>query len=125
MSFPVDFIIRLADIIISAIALIITFPILLLACIYVAFELKSAPIFVQDRVGKNGKSFKIFKVRSMKSTVESKPTHLVAEEFISNSGHILRRLKIDELPQFLNVLLGQMSVVGHDPVSRAKSISYR
>ena len=77
----------------------------------------SGPVFFrQERVGKNNKLFRIFKFRTMTTGSESKGQITVGrDERITNIGHIIRRYKFDELPQLLNVLIGDMSLVGPRP----------
>lgn len=73
------------------------------------------PLFFQKRVGKNLKIFKIIKFRTMKINTKSVDTHLVDPDSITKLGFILRKFKIDELPQLINVLKGEMSLVGPRP----------
>ena len=73
------------------------------------------PIFVQERVGIKQKSFKLFKFRTMKINTPSKASHLINKNYVTKFGKIIRLLKLDELPQLLNVLYGDMSLVGPRP----------
>ena len=106
--------IRLLDILVSLVGLILTLPILLIVTILGYFETKS-PIFIQERVGKNKKSFKLIKFRTMAVDTKSVASHLVGTTSITKLGGFLRKTKIDELPQLINVLKGEMSLVGPRP----------
>ena len=106
--------IRLLDILLSLVGLILTSPILLIVTILGYFETKS-PIFIQERVGKNKKSFKLIKFRTMAVDTKSVASHLVGTASITKLGGFLRKTKIDELPQLINVLKGEMSLVGPRP----------
>ena len=107
--------IRLLDILLSLIGLILTSPILLIVTILGYFETKS-PIFIQERVGKNKKSFKLIKFRTMAVDTKSVASHLVGTASITKLGGFLRKTKIDELPQLINVLKGDMSLIGPRPL---------
>ncbi len=97
---------RVFDIFISLIGIVIfIIPIFLLMILSTILH-KEFGIFTQKRVGQFGKTFTIFKIKSMK---------LGHENSISSFGNFIRKYKLDELPQFLNVLLGQMSIVGPRP----------
>jgi lipopolysaccharide/colanic/teichoic acid biosynthesis glycosyltransferase len=96
---------RIFDFIIAFLSLILFFWVILI-CIFVAsIDTKSLGIFLQERIGQYGKSFKIFKIKSMNDTTQQ----------ISSFGTFLRQSKLDELPQLVNILLGQMSFVGPRP----------
>ena len=89
-------------------------PIVMLIIMITTLE---KPFFFQQRVGKNGKAFKIFKFRSMKGVPPVNDPLLSAEETfrITKFGKIMRKFRIDEFPQFINVLIGDMSIVGPRP----------
>ena len=120
---------RVADIILSAIAIIILFPFLLIISLIIYIDSPVAsPIFVQTRVGLDGKEFRFFKFRSMVPNAEAKLEELMSQNEMSGPafkmkndprvtrvGKFIRRTSIDELPQLLNILLGQMSFVGPRP----------
>ena len=74
-----------------------------------------SPILAQKRVGRNLKIFKIFKFRTMKIKTLSKATHLVNDKNITKLGYCLRKFKLDELPQLINIIKGEMSFVGPRP----------
>ncbi len=99
---------RLFDIVFSFTALILFSWIILISWVFAAFDTKSNGLFFQKRVGQFGKLFTIVKLRTIRKDKEN-----VAS--ISGVGAFLRNSKLDELPQFINVLLGDMSVVGPRP----------
>ena len=105
---------RFFDIVFSAVGLILTSPLLLILTILGIFDTGS-PIFRQERVGKNKKSFVLVKFRTMQLNTESVASHLASTTSITRFGHFLRRAKLDELPQLWNVLKGEMSLVGPRP----------
>jgi lipopolysaccharide/colanic/teichoic acid biosynthesis glycosyltransferase len=105
---------RVFDIVFSFIGLILGFPVLLILIVIGYFDTGS-PIFVQERVGKNLKPFKLIKFRTMKVGTSSVASHLVQSSSITSFGSFIRKTKLDELPQLINVFLGQMSLVGPRP----------
>ena len=105
---------RIFDFFLSLFGLIFTFPILIILMLISAIETGS-PLFIQVRVGKNKKPFKLIKLRSMKLNTASVATHLVDSSAVTTFGNFLRRTKLDELPQLWNVLKGEMSLVGPRP----------
>ncbi len=106
---------RLFDIIFSLILLIITSPIILISLILIALESRGPVIFVQERLGKNGKVFLIFKMRTMYHKNRNESQVLPGNSEVTVIGHYLRRFKIDELLQLVNVFKGDMSFVGPRP----------
>ena len=106
--------IRLLDIIFSFCSLILFFPLLILI-FFVGFLDTGFPIFIQKRVGLNLNSFCLVKFRTMKIGTLSSGTHLINQSNITEYGYFLRKFKLDELPQLLNVLMGDMSLVGPRP----------
>ena len=107
---------RLIDIIGSLVGLILLSPIFLITAILVYFKLGSPIFFVQERVGKDDKVFKMIKFRSMKDAKDKDGNDLPDEERLTPFGKILRSLSIDELPELINVLKGDMSLVGPRPL---------
>lgn len=107
-------IIRFYDFLFSLIILFLLSPLMIFAFLICLFE-SSKPIFVQRRVGENKKPFKLLKFRTMKSNTPSLASHLVDKRALTKFGGVLRSLKIDELPQLINVLNGEMSLVGPRP----------
>ena len=106
--------IRFLDIIFSLAGLALAFPLFILISVISLFVFKS-PIFIQKRLGKNEKVFLLIKFRSMPKATLELATHLIKDDSIPLWGKFLRRSKLDELPQLLNVLLGHMSLVGPRP----------
>jgi lipopolysaccharide/colanic/teichoic acid biosynthesis glycosyltransferase len=119
---------RLLDVIGAVIGLILSFPLMILIAFLIILDSDGPIIFIQERFGKDGKCFKIYKFRSMVKDAESRLGQLInLEELdepvfkirndprVTRFGHILRRTKMDELPQFINVLKGDMSLVGPRP----------
>jgi lipopolysaccharide/colanic/teichoic acid biosynthesis glycosyltransferase len=107
---------RLVDIVISLTALIILSPIFLLVAYKVRKNLGSPIFFYQERPGKNGKLFKMMKFRSMKDANDANGNPLPDEQRITPFGQKLRSTSLDEMPQLINVLKGDMSVVGPRPM---------
>ncbi|MGN1368023.1 MAG: sugar transferase [Aristaeellaceae bacterium] len=120
---------RTQDIILSALALIVLFPVLLMIAAAIMIDDRSAGvIFVQERVGKDGKPFRFYKFRSMYGDAETKLCELLDQNEmdgpvfkikndprITRVGKFIRRTGLDELPQLWNVLKGDMSIVGPRP----------
>jgi O-antigen biosynthesis protein WbqP len=109
-----NFLIRTFDFLMAFFGLLVTFPILLIVTIIGYFDTKS-PIFIQQRVGKNKKPFNLIKFRTMSVDTKSVASHLASTASITKLGGFLRKTKIDELPQLINVLKGEMSFVGPRP----------
>jgi len=112
---------RFFDISVSLIAITVTAPVVLVCCALIkVFSPNGKIIYFQDRVGKDGKVFRIYKLRSMKPDAEKGIGAVWANEgddhrVIPFIGNFLRKTHIDEIPQFYNVLIGDMSVVGPRP----------
>jgi lipopolysaccharide/colanic/teichoic acid biosynthesis glycosyltransferase len=109
---------RLFDIAVSATVLLLTSPIVLGALIAIRLESKGHPIYRQRRVGKDGAPFDVLKLRTMVSGAERMGAGLAVDDGdsrITNVGAFLRRTSIDELPNLVNVLKGEMSVIGPRP----------
>lgn len=107
---------RVFDVVLSLVGIILTWWIVLLAWIIATLETKSNGLFMQERVGKKGIVFHVFKIKTMKS-IEGMDTTVTTSEDqrITKSGVFFRKTKIDELPQLFNVLFGSMSFVGPRP----------
>jgi O-antigen biosynthesis protein WbqP len=106
--------IRFLDFIAALFGLLLLWPILLIVIVIGMFDTGS-PIFVQTRVGKNKKPFNLIKFRTMSVDTQSVASHLASTSSITKLGAFLRKTKIDELPQLINVLKGEMSLVGPRP----------
>lgn len=111
---------RFLDALFSFVGLIILSPILLILCFWVKVDSAGPIFYIQKRVGLNGKEFNLFKFRSMRVNADKLGLLTVGgrDSRITNSGYILRKYKLDELPQLLNVLKGEMSLVGPRPEVR-------
>src|SRR5690606_11591431 len=105
---------RFLDIFFSLTGILILLPIGIILFIIGLFDTGS-PMFIQERVGKNKRPFKLVKFRTMKLNTISVASHLASESQITRFGSFLRKSKLDELPQLLNVLKGDMSLVGARP----------
>ena len=108
---------RAFDLLISVVVLIIFSPVFIIVGIFISLESKGGVFFSQERIGKNLVPFKILKFRTMKLNSESEGKLTVGskDNRITKVGYRLRKYKIDELPQFINVLKGEMSIVGPRP----------
>lgn len=111
----VKFLKRLTDVMLSLLALIILSPVLLILIILGTIEMKGNPFFVQCRPGKGEKLFKIIKFRSMTSERDENGVLLPDEQRLTRYGKLLRATSLDELPELINILKGDMSVVGPRP----------
>lgn len=106
------------DKIVSFIALLLFLPLFLIVAILIELDSKGPVFFLQERIGKNGKTFKVFKFRTMTidASEKTKGKYINKDNpYVTRVGKILRRTGIDELPQLINVLKGEMSLVGPRP----------
>ncbi len=110
------FIKRFLDFVLSLIALIILSPIMLIIFILVRIKLGSPAIFKQKRPGKNEKIFTLYKFKTMSDEKDEKGNLLPDEKRLSKFGKILRSTSLDELPELINILKGDMSIVGPRPL---------
>ncbi len=109
---------RTLDIVVAATALILLSPVMLITAIIVKLDSPGPAIYSQVRVGRFGKEFKVHKFRSMRQDAEAKTGPVLAGENdprITKFGHFMRATRLDELPQLINVLKGEMSIVGPRP----------
>ncbi len=105
------------DVLISSVSLLLCLPMFLVIAIIIKLSSKGPVFFLQDRVGINGRPFRIIKFRSMVVNAESNGPQLSSENDprITGIGRFLRKTRLDEFPQFINVILGDMSLVGPRP----------
>ena len=132
---------RLTDVVLSIIALICFSPIFLVVWIMSLFGENKGPVFFkQTRIGKNGKPFKIYKFRSMIVNADEilHANSELYQKYVDNNyklepeedprvtklGHWLRKTSIDEIPQFINILRGEMSIIGPRPVVKEELVEY-
>ena len=106
--------IRFIDFLLSLIAFIILFPLFIIILLLVYFSTGS-PLFIQKRVGQFERPFCLYKFRTMKVDTISVASHMVNPSAITKLGKFLRRTKLDEIPQLINVIKGEMSLVGPRP----------
>lgn len=108
---------RLMDILISAVAVIVLIPVFMISALAVKLSSPGPILYFQDRIGKNGKKFKIIKFRTMIVGAEMNGPQLSSakDPRVTKIGRFMRKTRLDEFPQFFNVLAGQMSLVGPRP----------
>ena len=109
---------RVIDFILSLIGLIVLSPVFIILCIWIKLDSKGPILFKQKRIGINKSNFNIYKFRTMYiDTPKDMPTHMLAnpDQFITRAGKFLRKTSLDELPQIINILKGEMSIIGPRP----------
>lgn len=109
---------RLIDFILSLAALIVLSPLFIVLAVWIKLDSKGPVFFKQKRIGKHRTFFQIYKFRTMRTdTPSDMPTHLFdnPDAFITNSGKFLRKTSLDELPQLINIVKGEMSIIGPRP----------
>ncbi|OEF25935.1 sugar transferase [Vibrio rumoiensis] len=107
---------RLFDFLIALLALLALSPVIIITAIFIRFKLGSPILFTQDRPGLNGNVFKMMKFRSMLDAQDTKGNPLPDEQRMTTFGALLRSTSLDELPGLINVLKGDMSLVGPRPL---------
>ncbi|HEV2061801.1 MAG TPA: sugar transferase [Solirubrobacteraceae bacterium] len=118
---------RLFDVVVASAALVVTSPILLGAIVAIRLETPGHPIYRQRRIGKDGRPFDMLKLRTMVAGAESIGSGLAVNEGdprITRVGAFLRRFSIDELPNLVNVLRGEMAIVGPRPTVQVQVLQY-
>lgn len=112
-----DFVKRTFDVVMSSIGLIVLSPFFLIISLLIKMDSKGPVLFKQERVGRYEKNFKILKFRTMVTDAEKKGAQITIgrDSRITKVGHLLRKSKLDELPQLINVFKGDMSLVGPRP----------
>ena len=113
-------VLRFLDVVLSATTLVVLLPFFILIGIWIKLDSKGGVFYIQRRVGQYGRDFYLFKFRSMRLDSDQMGLLTVGERDprITKSGYFIRKYKIDELPQLLNVLIGDMSFVGPRPEVR-------
>ena len=109
---------RVIDFILSLIGLIVLSPVFIILCVWIKLDSKGPIFFRQKRVGKNKKHFNILKFRTMYiDTPKDMPTHMLSnpDQYITKAGKFLRKTSLDELPQIINILKGEMAIIGPRP----------
>ena len=129
---PYTYIKRTTDILVSSVALVLLLPVFLIICAFIRVDSKGKAMFSQARIGEDGKLFKLYKFRTMVLNADEKLKELLAkdeaarEEYrinkklkndprVTKAGAFLRKTSLDELPQLINVLKGEMSLIGPRP----------
>ena len=118
---------RIFDVVVAATALTLASPVLALAIVAIRLETKGHPIFRQRRVGRDGKAFDMLKLRTMVAGAEAMGSGLAVNEGdprITRVGAVLRRFSIDELPNLVNVLRGDMAIIGPRPTIPVQVAQY-
>ncbi len=117
---------RIFDIVASFVGFCVLLPVFLIITLLIVIFEGGSPFFAQERVGKSGKRFMLYKFRTMKHAVAEKKKNFDAGDIsrITHLGIILRKTKLDELPQLINVLKGEMSLVGPRPEVREWTLFY-
>lgn len=106
---------RAIDLAVSILLAPIALPVCLILLALIRAGSPGSPLFVQTRIGRNQRPFRMLKLRTMSADTENVASHLVTRAKITRLGQVLRRLKLDELPQLWNVATGSMSLVGPRP----------
>jgi O-antigen biosynthesis protein WbqP len=106
---------RLIDLALALPAAVLALPVVIVLCIAVRLETPGSPLLVQKRVGRGQRPFRLLKIRTMFRDTPHVASHEVGELRVTRLGTVLRRLKLDELPQLANVITGSMSFVGPRP----------
>ena len=118
---------RAIDLVVASVALLVSSPVLVVATIAIRVESPGSPIYRQRRIGRHGEAFEMLKLRTMVSGAEHQGAGMAVnygDPRITRVGRILRRLSIDELPNLVNVLRGERSVVGPRPTIQAQVDQY-
>ena len=106
---------RLFDVTVATVALVASAPLTLIALALARIDTKQSGLFRQERIGRGGEPFEVLKIRTMRQSTLDTTVTTSMDARITSLGRILRKLKIDEFPQLLNVLRGDMSLVGPRP----------
>lgn len=106
---------RLVDVAAAVLSAPFFVPLCLVLMLIIRLESRGNPLFVQRRMGRHQRPFRMFKLRTMAANTGDHPSHIAGDRTITRVGRWLRRLKLDELPQLINVATGAMSLVGPRP----------
>ncbi|SCH96471.1 Putative colanic biosynthesis UDP-glucose lipid carrier transferase [uncultured Clostridium sp.] len=109
---------KVMDSFLAAMGLIVLSPLFCVLIVWIKLDSKGPVLFKQKRIGIHKKTFHILKFRTMRiDTPKDMPTHMLAdpEQYITKAGHFLRKTSLDELPQIINILMGDMSIIGPRP----------
>jgi O-antigen biosynthesis protein WbqP len=106
---------RALDLALAVPLAILAFPVIAAAAIWIRLTSPGPAFFAQQRIGRHEKPFRCLKLRTMHQGTRSLPTHEIGADAVTRAGRVLRRLKLDELPQLWNVFKGEMSLVGPRP----------
>lgn len=112
------FIKRLIDFVLALCGLIVLSPVFIILCVWIKLDSKGPILFKQKRVGINKTYFNIYKFRTMYiDTPKDMPTHMLSnpDQFITKAGKFLRKTSLDELPQIINIIKGEMAIIGPRP----------
>jgi len=115
---------RLVDLLLGLVLIVLTSPFFIIVAIVLVFSNNGNPFFIQSRPGLNGKVFRLIKFKTMAEAFDSKGNLLDDEKRLTNFGKIVRKLSLDELPQFWNVLKGEMSIIGPRPLLEEYLVLY-
>jgi lipopolysaccharide/colanic/teichoic acid biosynthesis glycosyltransferase len=118
---------RAIDLIVASVALLVSSPVLLVAMVAIRIESPGSPIYRQRRIGRDGDPFEMLKLRTMVSGAEHQGAGLAVnygDPRITRVGRALRRFSLDELPNLVNVMRGEMSIVGPRPTIQAQVDQY-
>lgn len=105
---------RILDVVVASIGLVLSLPVIAVACLFIWLEDRDNPFYIATRIGAGGKPFKFIKLRSISRKSGVRPDEIISasDTRVTRLGHFIRATKLDELPQFLHVLRGEMSLVG-------------
>lgn len=113
-----NYIKRVIDFILSLVGLILLSPVFIILCLWIKLDSKGPILFKQKRFGKNKTFFYIYKFRTMRTdTPSDMPTNMLSDpdQYITRAGKFLRKTSLDELPQIINILKGEMAIIGPRP----------
>jgi len=117
---------RLADVGLATVGLAVTSPVLVAAIVLIKVTSRGSAFFVQTRTGRCGKPFRMYKLRTMTDGRSPNPTEIISVDHpdVTTLGRLLRRTKVDELPQLLNIIRGDMSIIGPRPTLAEQTECY-